>query len=125
MTGLTLDAGALIAVERGDRSFAALLARTRELGGRITIPASALAQAMRSPVRQVRLVRLCRHQTTDLIPLDGPEATAVGLLLADTHTADIVDAHVVICARRARQVVVTSDHDDIARLAPDLTIVSI
>ena len=122
MTGLTLDAGALIAVERGDRSFAALLARTREHGGRITIPASALAQAMRSPVRQVRLVRLCRHQTTDLIPLDGPEATAVGLLLADTRTADIVDAHVVICARRAKQVVVTSDRDDIARLAPDLTI---
>lgn len=125
MTGLTLDAGALIAVERGDRSFAALLARTREHGGRITIPASALAQAMRSPVRQVRLVRLCRHQTTDLIPLDGPEATAVGLLLADTRTADIVDAHVVICARRAKQVVVTSDRDDIARLAPDLTIFAV
>lgn len=125
MTGLTLDAGALIAVERGDRSFAALLARTREHGGRITIPASALAQAMRSPVRQVRLVRLCRHQTTDLISLDGPEATAVGLLLADTRTADIVDAHVVICARRAKQVVVTSDRDDIARLAPDLTIISV
>jgi hypothetical protein len=35
--------------------------------------------------------------------LDGPGATAVGLLLARTATADIVDAHVVICAQgRAR-----------------------
>jgi predicted nucleic acid-binding protein len=120
VTGLTLDAGALIAVERDDRSFAALLARTREHGGRITIPASALAQAMRSPVRQVRLVRLCRHQTTDLIPLDGPDATACGMLLAATRTTDIVDAHVVVCARRAGHTVVTSDSDDIKRLAPEL-----
>jgi hypothetical protein len=120
VTGLTLDAGALIAVDRGERVVAALLARAREQGDRITIPASALAQAMRSPVRQVRLVRLCRHRSTDLVPLDGPDATAVGLLLAASGTTDVVDAHVVVCARRAQQVVVTSDTTDIAALAPDL-----
>lgn len=125
MTGLTLDAGALIALDRGDRTFVALLGRAREHGGRITIPASALAQALRSPVRQVRLVRLCRHARTDLVPLDAPDASAVGRLLAATRTADIVDAHVVVCARRARQAVVTSDPEDILRLASDLETVRI
>lgn len=125
MTGLTLDAGALIAVERGERRCLALLARAAEHGDRITIPASALAQALRSPVRQVRLVRLCRHTTTDLMPLDGPDATAVGLLLAAAGTSDIVDAHVVVCARRARQAVLTSDVDDLRRIAPDVPAIQV
>lgn len=125
MTGMTLDAGALIALDRGDRAFGALLARAQEHGDRITIPATVLAQVIRAPVRQVRVTKLCRQPETDLVALDGPDARAVGVLLADTQTADIADAHVVICARRAQQAVVTSDRDDIARLAPDLTIVSV
>lgn len=124
-TGLTLDAGGLIALDRGDRKLLSLLARARENGDRITIPATALAQALRSPVRQVRIVRLCRQPATDLVALDGPAASAVGLLLAKSRTADIVDAHVVICARRAHQAVLTSDPDDIARLSPDLTTVRV
>lgn len=120
MSGLTLDAGALIAIDRGERPILLLLARARETGDEITVPAPALAQALRSPARQVRLVRFCRQPSTDLVALDGPDATAVGLLLARSETADIVDAHVVVCARRAQQTVVTSDVHDIARLAPDL-----
>lgn len=120
MSGLTLDAGALIAIDRGERPILLLLARARETGDEITVPAPALAQALRSPARQVRLVRFCRQPSTDLVALDGPDATAVGLLLARSGTADIVDAHVVVCARRAQQTVVTSDVHDIARLAPDL-----
>ena len=120
MSGLTLDAGALIAIDRGERAILLLLARARETGDVITVPATALAQALRSPARQMRLVRFCRQPSTDLVALDGPDATAVGLLLAGSGTADIADAHVVVCARRAQQAVVTSDEQDIARLAPDL-----
>jgi hypothetical protein len=36
------------------------------------------------------------------------DATHVGGLLAASETSDIADAHVVICARRASQAVVTS-----------------
>jgi len=82
----------------------ALLARATERGLRITIPATALAQAIRNPARQVR-------------------ATAVGLLLARTATAGIVDAHVVVCAQRAGQVVVTSDASDLGRIAHGLQLV--
>jgi hypothetical protein len=65
MAGVTLDAGGLIAVDRGDRRLAA------------------------------------------------------------SGTSDIVDAHVVICGRRAGQQVVTSDPDDLERLDPSLPLVRI
>lgn len=89
MSGITFDAGGLIAFDRNDRRVLSLLARATQRGMRVTIPATALAQAIRNPARQ--------------------DATAVGLLLAQTETADIVDAHVVVCAQRAGQAVVTSD----------------
>ena len=120
MSGVTFDAGGLIALDRNDRRVLALIARAAERRMRITIPTTALAQAMRNPARQARLSRLIRQPSTDLMALNGPDATAVGLLLARTGTADVVDAHVVICARRAGQVVVTSDASDFRRIAPGL-----
>jgi predicted nucleic acid-binding protein len=123
VNGLTFDAGGLIALDRNDRRVLTLVVRATERGMRITIPATALAQAIRNPARQARLSRLIRQAGTDLIPLDGPDATAVGLLLARTGTVDIVDAHVAICAQRAGQAVVTSDADDLRRIAPELHLV--
>ena len=123
MNGITFDAGGLIALDRNDRRVLTLIARATERGMRITIPATALAQAIRNPARQARLSRLIRQAGTDLIPLDGPDATAVGLLFARTGTADIVDAHDAICAQRAGQAVVTSDADDLRRIAPELQLV--
>ncbi|MCU1234968.1 MAG: twitching motility protein PilT [Candidatus Solibacter sp.] len=120
MSGITFDAGGLIALDRNDRRVLALIARTMELGMRITIPATALAQAVRNPARQARLSRLIRQAGTDLVALNGPDATAVGLLLARTATSDVVDAHVVVCAQRAGQAVVTSDPDDLRHIAPGL-----
>ncbi len=123
--GVTLDAGGLIALDRDDRRVLALLARAAERGARVTVPATALAQVMRTPARQARLSRLIRQPTTDLAPLDGPDATSVGILLAASRTADIADAHVVICARRTGQPVVTSDPGDLRRLDPTLQVVMV
>ena len=125
MNGITFDAGGLIALDRNDRRVIVLLARATELGVRVVVPATALAQVIRNPARQTRLSRLIRQADTDLVPLNGPDATAVGLLLAETATADIVDAHVVICARRTGQVVVTSDPGDIGRIDPELRLVAV
>lgn len=125
MPGITLDAGGLIAVDRNDRRVVVLLARASETRGRVTIPASALAQAIRRPDRQVRLSRLIRQPTTDVVGLDRVDATNIGRLLAASSTSDVVDAHVVICARRARQRVVTSDPDDLRALDPTLELVAI
>jgi hypothetical protein len=123
MLGVTLDAGGMIALDRDDRRVLVLVARAWETGARITVPASALAQAVRRPERQARLARLVRQPTTDVVPLDRVDATNVGRLLAASGTADVVDAHVVICARRAEQQVVTSDPDDLQRLDPRISVV--
>ena len=125
MAGMTMDAGALIAVDRNDRRVLVLLARARETGSRVTVPASALAQAVRHPERQARLARLLRQPTTDVVPLDRVDATSIGRLLAASGTSDVVDAHVVICARRAGQQAVTSDPDDLRALDPTLQVVTI
>jgi hypothetical protein len=123
VSGVTLDAGALIAIDRGDRRILALLARAEEVGAPVTVPATALAQAIRRPRTQARLARLVRQSTTDLAALDGPDATSVGILLAASRTSDITDAHVVVCARRSRQPIVTSDPEDLRRLDPSATLV--
>ena len=118
MSGLTLDTGGLIALDRDDRRVIALLEVARAGGAPVTVPATALAQAIRRPATQARLARLVRAPTTRLVALDGTDATAVGVLLAATNTKDIVDAHVVLCARRAGQPIVTSDPSDLRRLDP-------
>jgi predicted nucleic acid-binding protein len=120
MPGMTMDAGGLIALDRDDRRVVVLLARARETGARVTVPASVLAQAIR---RQVRLSRFIRQPTTDVIDLGRVDATSVGRLLAASGTSDITDAHVVICARRANQPVVTSDPGDLRQLDPDLRLI--
>ena len=123
--GVTLDAGAIIGLDRGDRRVIALIVRGRETSSRITVPATALAQGVRNPARQARLARLVRQPTTDVVALDRRDATTVGRLLATSGTADVVDAHVVLCARRAGQAIATSDPDDLRHLDPTLTLVEL
>jgi predicted nucleic acid-binding protein len=123
VSGFTFDAGGLIALDRNDRRVLVLLAEAARRGQRVTIPATALAQAIRRPATQARLSRLARQASTDLAPLDGPDATRVGVLLASSRTADIADAHVVVCALRSGQAIVTSDPGDLHHLDPALRLV--
>jgi hypothetical protein len=123
MISTTLDAGALIALERSDRQMIALLARSAAQDGVITSPASVLAQVLRDPVRQVRISRLVRQPSTRIPPLDAAAATQIGRLLAASGTSDVVDAHVVLCARDADDSIVTSDPKDLARLDPSARLV--
>ncbi len=125
MAGVTLDAGGLIALDRNDRRIVVLLARAAQRSAAVTIPATALAQAIRRPERQVRLARLIRQPTTAVVPLDRVDATNVGRLLAASGTSDVVDAHVVVCARRDRQRVVTSDPEDLRQLDPEVELIEI
>jgi hypothetical protein len=121
LKGLTLDTGALIALERGDERARALLQWViAEPDATLNIPAGALAQALRDPRRQTRLARLLKHDCTNVVPLDAPTARVVGLLLGVRRRSDVIDASVVVCARRYRQGIVTSDPDDLHRLDPKL-----
>lgn len=123
--GLTFDAGGLIAFERNDRRVIVLLARAAEAGATVTIPATALAQVLRVPARQDRLMRLLRQPTTLTVPLDRASASFVGQLLGATGTTDLADAHVIVCARRSRSVVVTSDAGDLHRLDPTIDLLEV
>jgi hypothetical protein len=125
MPGLTFDAGGLIALDRDDRRIVVLLARAAQTSASITVPATALAQAVRQPERQARLARLIRQPTTSVVPLDRVDATSVGRLLAASRTSDVVDAHVVICGRRGGQRVVTSDPGDLRRLDSEIELIEI
>jgi hypothetical protein len=125
MAGVTLDAGGLIALDRNDRRVIVLLARAAETDSRVTIPSSALAQAVRRPERQARLARLIRQPSSDVVPLDRVDAVNIGRLLAASGTSDVVDAHVVVCARRSAQRIVTSDPDDLSLLDPTLELIII
>lgn len=123
MTGITFDAGGLIALEGNDRRVLAIIRMALDDDDRIVVPATALAQVIRNPAKQVLLWRMVQLDKTEVVPLDAFHAQAVGLLLAKSGTSDIADAHVVICAQRAGHSVITSDSFDLRRLDPQLRLI--
>lgn len=117
MGGITYDTGALVAAERGDRVVWALQRRALERGIRPVVPAGVLAQAWRGgPQAQLsRLLRGCRVED-----LDDAAARRAGVACARSGTADVVDASVVVGAVARGDLVVTSDVDDVGRIARGL-----
>jgi hypothetical protein len=116
-TGLTLDTGALIALDQPAKAVAmqARLEAARRRGGTICVPAEAVAQAWRNP-RQARLARLLKSPDIDIAVMTLSVARAVGLICAAAGHDDVVDVHVVLCARQRHHAIVTSDPRDIARI---------
>src|SRR5258708_21408636 len=98
MPGVTLDAGGLIALDRDDRRVVVLLARARETGAQVTVPASALAQAIRRPERQGRLSRLIRQPGPRRLSLGPVAPTHVGTPVGGRRAFDILSAPARICA---------------------------
>ncbi len=111
---LAYDTGALLAAERGDRTMWAVHRRGLERADQAVVPAVVLGQAWRGgPQPQLsRLLKGCAIE-----PFDENAGRAVGRLLRDAGTSDVVDAHVVLTALRYRAVVLTSDPDALQRLA--------
>jgi hypothetical protein len=117
---VVLDAGALIAFERGDARMRALVREALKEGVRLVIPAGALGQVWRGAPRQAPLRALVKGPTTVVPALDHLLAGAAGILCGRAGTSDVIDASVVLVARRERAVVVTSDVVDLRRLDPSL-----
>lgn len=122
---VTLDAGALIAIDRGDRRMIAVLEQVVSQGGRFHIPAGALGQAWQDGRRQAVLSRLVRGTEVEIAPLDAALSRACGELLASTNTSDVIDASVVVVGRRVRGPIFTSNVDDLARLDPKAALVKV
>lgn len=124
-TGITLDAGALIALDRGDKRMIALLDRALTQGRVFRVPSGVVGQAWRNGRVQVTLARFLRAIEVEIVPLDDQLARSCGELCGANNTSDIIDASVVIVARERRDPIVTSDPNDLRRLDPTATIVSV
>ncbi|MGH9064370.1 MAG: hypothetical protein ACRD0L_10455 [Acidimicrobiales bacterium] len=116
-----LDAGALIALDRGDRQVWALLTEVHRAGERPVVPAPVIAQAWRGGPRQARLAGVLSG--AELVPADGPTSRRAGELLGRTRTTDVLDALVALTAEdRPACEVLTSDPGDIHHLLQALNI---
>ena len=123
--GLVLDAGALIALDRGDKRMIALLNRALVQGRAFQVPAGVVGQAWRDGRVQVTLVRFLRSEVVEIVPLDEQLARSCGELCRVTHSSDFIDASVVILARERRDPIVTSDPNDLRRLDPSAQIIPV
>ena len=119
---IVLDAGALIAFEKADVRMRALLREALQRNATLLIPAGVVAQVFRDRARQVSLGTLLASSITEVPVLDRVLAEAVGTLCGRTRSSDVVDASVVLVARKARAAVVSSDPDDLHRLDPWLEV---
>src|ERR1700761_5779828 len=123
--GITLDTGALIALDRGDKRMIALLQRALAQGFAFRVPSGVLGQAWRDGRVQVTLGRFLRSEEVEIVPLDEQLARACGELCGATNTSDIIDASVVILARERQDHIVTSDPNDLRRLDPAAIIIPV
>lgn len=123
MNGLTLDTGALIAVERRSARMTALLRRVVADGMSLSVPAGAVAQAWRDGSRQARLARLLSASETEVVAMDHATARAIGAICGQAGVDDVVDVSVVLCARERRDTIVTSDERDLRRIDADVRLI--
>ena len=123
--GIVLDAGALIALDRGDKRMIALLQQALARGRVFRVPAGVVGQAWRDGGVQATLARFLRSHEVQIIPLDEDLARSCGELCRASNTSDIIGASVVILARDRRDVIITSDPNDLGRLDPEAQIIPV
>jgi predicted nucleic acid-binding protein len=113
VTGLVLDAGALIALDRGNRDMHSEIRATRLSGAPVRTSPMALAQAWRDGKRQARLASAMRD--IDVRAITEEDGRQAGELLAASGTSDAIDATVALLARSG-DLLYTSDPGDLRKL---------
>lgn len=112
---LILDAGAFVAVERGDRDVVALVKRERLSGRAPVTNGGVVGQVWRGGSgRQAPVARLLAG--VDVVPLDDLLGRRAGTLLARSGCADVIDA-AVVCLAGDGDDILTSDPEDLRDLA--------
>jgi hypothetical protein len=113
MTALVLDAGALIAVDRGDRHMQRKIQDALRMGDAVRTNANAVAQVWRDGAKQARLARLLRDVKIE--PITAENGYRAGELLGTTRTKDVVDATVALLVKSGDELY-TSDTGDLQKL---------
>lgn len=115
MSALVLDAGALVAVDRGDRAMVARLRAAERHGLELRSNAMVVAQVWRDRHgRQAGLARMLR--AVDVRWVSPEDGRAAGVLQAEAGTSDPIDATLVLLAAAGDRIL-NSDARDLARLA--------
>jgi hypothetical protein len=109
-----LDAGALIALERNDRSMWVRLKGAMIANATPVTHGGVVAQVWRGGSGKQTLLAKA-FQSVLVVPLDEELGRRAGMLLGRTTGSDAVDAAVVALATHG-DVIVTSDPDDLAQL---------
>jgi predicted nucleic acid-binding protein len=111
---VVLDAGALIALERGDQALRAYALLAERGLVNLTTSSAVVAQAWRGGSRQARLSRFLSSDLVKEEPLAPAASRRIGVLAAATGATDVVDGHVALLAMERDAIVLTSDVDDLA-----------
>jgi hypothetical protein len=111
---LILDAGALIAYDRGSPEVQAILERAERQVVDVRTTTGVVAQAWRNGSTQAQLARLLKSVREE--PFSEERARATGILLARSRTSDVIDAGLVEIMHDGDEVL-TSDPEDIFHLA--------
>ena len=112
---IVLDAGAFLAIERGDRDMVALIKRERREGRAPLSHGGVVGQVWRGGSwRQATLARLLPG--VDVHPLDDDLGRRTGVLLGLANQADVIDAALVLLAEDGDEIY-TSDTGDLRDLA--------
>jgi predicted nucleic acid-binding protein len=112
---VVLDAGALIALDRGLATVRGYVLLADRAKAALVTSSAVVAQVWRGGGRQARLARFLGSDLMTEIPLDPDAGRRIGVLAAAVGSRDVVDGHVAIIALDRNAVVLTSDPDDIAR----------
>ena len=120
-SGVVLDAGAFIAVERRSPVMVRLAQRFADTQTPLVTSAGVVAQVWRGGGRrQVPVAFLLRR--AKVVDLTYAVARVLGKMLGEASRADAVDAHVVLLARERSWPVLTSDPQDLLELDPTLVV---
>ena len=112
---IVLDAGAFVAVERGDRDLIAIIKRERLANRAPLSSGGVVGQVWRGGHgRQANLARLL--PAIDIRPIDEGVGRNIGMLLAAAGLDDVVDAVVVLLAEDGDEIF-TGDPGDLGALA--------
>jgi len=115
VSALVLDAGAFIAVDRGDRAMVARLRAAQQAGLELRSTGVVITQVWRDPAgRQANLARLLK--SVDVRAVDDHLGKQAGVLLGRAGMNDAVDASVVAIAATGDRIL-TGDVGDIGPLA--------
>ena len=109
-----LDAGALIALDRNDRSMWVRLKGLHLMGERPVTHGGVVGQVWRGGPRHARLATALAGM--EVRSLDERLGRAAGELLGSTRMSDVVDAALVVLAGDGDEII-TLDRDDLERLA--------